>query len=42
MINAHLEGYKARGNIPTSRGSTFRKVMGNYFPKPMLQYGKSG
>jgi len=31
--NAHLEGYKAGGNIQTSRGIKFRNVIAKIFPE---------
>ena len=33
MTNAHLEGYKAGGNIQTSRGIKFRSVIAILFPE---------
>jgi len=33
MTNAYLEGYKAGGNIQTSRGIKFRNVIAKLFPK---------
>ena len=33
MSNAHLEGYKAGGNIQTSRGITFRNVIVKLIPE---------
>ena len=33
MINAHLEGYKAEGNIQTSRGTKFNKFIAKLFPE---------
>jgi len=33
MTNAHLEGYKAGGNIQTSRGIKFRNVIAKLFPE---------
>jgi len=31
MTNAHLEGYKAGGNIQTSRGTKFKNVIEKLF-----------
>jgi uncharacterized protein YpuA (DUF1002 family) len=42
MTNAHLEGYKAVGNIQTSRGIKFRNVLHNYFPMLKGHCGNSG
>ena len=33
MTNAHLVGYKAGGNIQTSRGIKFRNVITKLFPE---------
>ena len=33
MTNAHLKGYKAVGNIQTSRGIKYRNVIAQLFPE---------
>jgi len=33
MSDAHSEGYKAAGNIQTSRGIKFRNVIAKLFPE---------
>jgi len=39
MTNSHLEGYKPRANIRTSKGVNYKEIISKLFPRGPRQSG---